>query len=596
VRSKQHWYGAIFLLGLAATQCTKPKPSSARARELPAREPAEKVAPKLEPRPVPGARLVLAIVLDQLPSWAIERYLELLPENGVLRRGIESGAYFPKSRYGYATTLTAPGHATIYTGAAPSRHGVVSNEVWSPEAQRALSAVDDRRHRVFGLDGAFASPSVLRSETVADVLERATDGRAHTVSLSLKDRGAVLPAGKKPDLVLWFDAARPGFTTSEYYAPNVPAWIGAWERDHPIDAWLGPWVARDPARLERLLGADAASGEGNWQNMTSVFPHDPKRSKQPYSAFRATPGSSRYLMELARACVEKLELGRDDIPDLLMISVSGTDYVGHVFGVESWEYIDNLARVDEALGELVRELEKASSVRVLITSDHGVAPLPERSRARGARPQRVNPTALKERIERSLRGRKLFGARDAIAAFTPPLVHLTKDARESPERDAIARAVIEELESWPAIYAAFDVLALARAPVEDGRDAKRTLIARAAAASIPEGAAGDVYVVLAENNVIDPNMPGDAGTNHGSPWQYDTDVPVLFFGPGITKHTETEPVEQSRVAATLARLLEIPAPADANSTLLRGAPALRSPGAQGRLDGARAPSTASTGR
>jgi arylsulfatase A-like enzyme len=591
VRSQQHRYGAIFLLGLAATQCARPRP--APAHELAS---AEKVAPKLEPRPVPGARLVLAIVLDQLPSWALERYLDLLPENGVLRRGIESGAYFPRSRYGYANTLTAPGHATIYTGANPSRHGVVSNDVWSPEVQKALSAVDDRRHRVFGLEGAFASPSVLRSDTVADVLERTTGGRAHTVSLSLKDRGAVLAAGKKPDLVLWFDAARPGFTTSEYYAPNVPEWLRAWERAHPIEARLEPWIPRDPERLERLLGADAARGEGDWQSLKTVFPHDPKRGKQPYSAFRATPASSRYLMDLARACVEKLELGRDDFPDLLMISISGTDYVGHVFGAESWEYADNLARVDEALGELVRELEKAASLRVLITSDHGVASLPERSRSRGARAERVSATALKEQLNERLRARKLSGARDAVASLTPPLVHITREARESADRDAIVRAAIEELEKLPAVYAAFDVRALARAPAGDFRDAERARVARAAAASIPEGVAGEVYVVLAENSVIDPNMPGDAGTNHGSPWRYDTDVPVLFFGPGITTHTESEPVEQSRVAATLARLLEIPPPPDANTAALRGAPALRSPGAQGRPDALGRPSTANTGR
>ncbi len=515
-------------------------------------------------------RLVVAIVVDQLPSWALERYWASLPEDGAFRAGASRGTLFLHSLYSQATTLTAPGHATIYTGTTPSRHGVLSNQRFDWESKRELSVVDDRESAVFGSESAFAGPASLRAETVADALERATAGQSHTVALSYKDRAAVVPAGQSGDLALWFDSAQASFTTSTHYAERFPQWLRQWQERHPLSAQLYPWVPRDAAALQRLLGPDAAPGEGDWLGLGATFPHDPGRSSLPASAFRATPASTEHLLQLARACVKHFRLGADEAPDLLMISVSGTDYVGHVFGPESWEYVDNLQRVDAALGAFARELDAIDGVRFLITSDHGVAPMPERSAGAPEPPGRVALGAVQEQLERALRSRFVDLEGPLIQAFSFPFVVLSEAIAGGPERGAVLQAAREELQKLASVHTTFDVRAL----LARSRDpAGLSELALSVADSIAESTPGDIYVVLAERAVVDPRMPGGSGTNHGSPWPYDRTVPVLAWGSGVGHSKHDGPVEQSRVAATLAHLLGISPPNRADPRPLPTAPA-----------------------
>lgn len=561
---RRSWFRVALIFASAAGGCASP-PSATRSTMPVARTPAP--APALAGTRARGAstRLVVSIVIDQLPSWAVEKYWPHLSEHGVLRHGASKGVFYTHSRFGHATTQTAAGHATIYTGAAPARHGVLANSVWHSSLHKSLAVTDDREHPVLGATDIFASPRVLRSETVADVLERVSEGRAKTVSISLKDRAAIVSGGQRPDAAFWFDHKQPSFTTSTYYEKKLPLWLAAWQSVHPASASLSTWSPRDPALLERLLGPDQGEGEGDWQLLGQAFPHDPRLSKEPYSAFRATPGSTTHLLKLARACIRQYELGGDQTADLLMISVSGTDYVGHVFGPESWEYLDNLQRVDEELGKLVLELEKIEGVRFLITSDHGVAPLPERARAKGRAAERVVPQSLLAALNAALIARATFGEVAPVESFVPPFLYLTAEARTGSMRDTIVGAALEELEKIPGIQRGFDVRVVARSTASEGLE-------REVADSIPEHALGEIYVVPAQHSVFDVNMPRGAGSNHGSPWPYDAVVPVVFWGFGIETARRSEFVEQARVAATLAALLGVPAPRDAKAKPLTGIP------------------------
>lgn len=556
------------------------------------------------------ARLVVSVVLDQVGSWVLDRNLSKLPPDGAIRRAIARGTYIQRARYAYAGTYTAPGHAAIYTGQNPSGsgvgmnraivHGVASNAAGTGVARRRAnteSIVEDHSHAVFGADAhVTASPELLQSDTVADVLQRESHGRARVVSLSMKDRGAVIPGGRRPTMALWYDEHARAFTTSSYYASEPPAWLAGFHRDHPASALLSVWNVRDTARAAVGGPLDDCDGEGDWKGFGRTFPHDPTRSTDPYSIILTTPQSSEWLLELAARAANEYQLGRDDVPDLLAISVSGTDYVGHVFGPESLEAEDNLVRVDRALSRLLARLEREQRgpIALLITADHGVARLPERSRAEGHSAVRLDWDTLPERVNEALDqqlGRAMLlpdggvdasaanteardamvsadaGSADASApaqservwaeAFVQPYLFLTPAARASTERDRIVRAAIEALRAMPGVYNAYDA-----------RDAERLRassdpVERSVGESIPRRATyelGDVFVVPSEYSLVDERLPRGYGTSHGTPWPYDTDVPVIVSGPGVVHATVSEIQPQRRVAATIAALLRVSAP------------------------------------
>lgn len=571
------------------------------------------------------ARLVVSVVLDQVGSWVLERNLSKLSPDGAIRRAIARGTYIQRVRYEYAGTYTAPGHAAIYTGQNPSGSGVGMNRgiVRIPDehasttvARRRVSTesiVEDHAHPVFGAQpNVTASPALLQADTVADVLMRQTQGRARVVSVSMKDRGAVIPGGRRPTMALWYDEHARGFTTSSYYASEPPAWLASFHREHPVSSVLNVWNVRDSARAWVAGPLDDCEGEGDWKGFGRIFPHDPLRSTDPYSVLLSTPQSSEWLLELAARAAQEYELGRDDVPDLLAVSISGTDYVGHVFGPESLEAEDNLVRVDRALARLLARLEREQRgpIALLITADHGVAPLPERSRAEGHGAVRLDWDELADQVnaaldrrlgrallerdrpaidasaERSARSTShesqdasvhLDGTRSAdaaqaaenaqpervwVEAFVQPYLFLTPEARGSSERDRIVRASIDVLCAMPGVHRAYDV-----------RDAERLRassdpVERAVGESIPRRATyelGDVFVVPAAYSVVDERLPRGYGTSHGTPWPYDTDVPVIVSGPGIAHATVTEVQSQRRVAATIAALLRVDAPNGAQS-------------------------------
>jgi hypothetical protein len=431
--------------------------------------------------------------------------------------------------------------------------------VWDRARQLELPIVDDGAHAVLGVDGAFASPEVMRVETVADVLDRATEGRAIVASLSFKDRGAMFAGGRHPDLVLFYDRRRPGITTSTYYADALPAWLEDFERAHPIDSLLEPWEAGDPALLARVAGADDADGEGDWEEgFGTTFPHDPRASEAPYSVVRATPASAEYLLALADRAVHELGIGEDDVPDLLAISISSTDYVGHVFGPDSWEYLDNLIRVDRALGAFLDRLERERGpIAVLITSDHGGASLPERTGG-----DRILPPALASELDDALD--EALGAGDHVAAFVQPFVYLRDATRESDHRDRAVAAAVEWLSARPEIALAVDTRTAPAGRTSDDD------VRRAIGLSVPDDAEGDVFVVPAENVVIDEAMPVGSGTSHGTPWAYDRSVPAVFFGPRVAHLESDTALPQAHVASTIAALLGVEPPSSAPREPLPG--------------------------
>ncbi|WP_053234511.1 alkaline phosphatase family protein [Sandaracinus amylolyticus] len=496
-------------------------------------------------------RLVVVAVYDQLGSDVLAAHLPHLDPDGAIRSAIARGRYVQRARYAYSATLTAPGHAAIHSGASPRDSGIGSNRVFVLGRGR-VSAMDDGTHRVWGRDDAGASPFRLQAETVADVIQSERPASL-VVSLALKDRSAILPGGQHPDVCVWFDAEAGGFTSSTWYAPAMPEWLASWRAREPFEAAMEtPWTPRDPAALEARFGPDVQPGEGAY-GFDASFPHD-ARGLEDADAFRSLPSSTDHMLALGREIAARFELGEDDEPDLLALSISTTDYVGHAFGPSSWEYADVLLRVDRALGDFVRELEaRVGPIALVITSDHGAAELVERTHASGHTDAvRFTSESSLPRLEAHLRetlGAPPEGATAWAEGWVQPYVYL--GMREP----RVIEAALAWLRAQPGIGAAVDARAVAAAPVPEG-ESLDALIARA----IPRDPPGDIYVMPAERSVAMEDMPEGVGTSHGSAWLYDRDVPVIVVGPQFAREEITDVMPQCRVAGTIAELAGVRAP------------------------------------
>ena len=470
--------------------------------------------------PTARPRLVAVVVMDQMPIRLWDRLLPELPAGG-LRRLVDGGVSLV-GVYGHAMTATAPGHALLATGADCGRTGIVDNEWMERTPWRRVHADDDPQ---FG-----TSPANLRATTFADSLSSATGGRARIVSVSLKSRAAVLLAGRHPTAVVWYDPPAGEWRTSAYYGA-LPVWAA---RSDPRTQVGKDWrPSLDGRKLARLGGPDDAPGEGDFKGLGRTFPH-PVRSPE---TLVATPAANDLIMDVALAGAAAEGLGKDDVPDLLLISLSATDYVGHVFGPDSQEAVDTFFRADRAIARLLGWLHQhvgTGKYEVVVTSDHGAGSLPERNGAVRLPPDTDIASAIQKRL-----------APGHEVTFIHPNLFL------EPRDPAALRTARTALLGLPGVERVLAAAELA-APMDD--------IAERVRRSWDPVRSGDLYVVLAPNCAFEENMTLGAGTGHGSPRDYDREVPLVFFGAGIKRRAGRERVAEEAVAPTIAALLGVPPP------------------------------------
>lgn len=493
-------------------------------------------------------KLVVCVVLDQWPSDSFLRWQGAFSRDAFFADAREQGHIYERARYAYAATMTAAGHAAIYTGLPPRESGVASNRTWDPEREKVVSIVDDGTHRIFGREDAFASPLLLRAPTLGDRLKEATGEGAKVVSLSMKDRSAVISGGRKADVAAFFDIRTGNFVTSNYYGQALPAWIEEFNSRRTYRDFARVWEPFMRTSLVLWAGVDDAPGEGDWNGLGRTFPHSLESLTDPAETFLATPFAASLLFELAQSAVEAYELGTDDIPDLLMISISSTDYIGHVFGPLSWESLDAFIRVDYELAEFWNFLQDrvGSGVRFIVTSDHGASPLVESLREREIEAFRIEESHLRERAESAIDA--ALGENQWTAAYDHPYLYLTDRAQE--RRAEAISAAKAALRAVPGVRAVFD--AKARPMPCDEPEALCEMIR----ASLSPMHRGDLYVLFESGTSIDERMPGHSGSSHGTPYPHDTDVPLIVFpAPDSEPRLEHRPVPQSTVTRVLADAL-----------------------------------------
>jgi hypothetical protein len=519
-----------------------------------------------------AARLGVLVVFDQMRADYLERWRPLFQADG-FRRLQEQGAWFRNCHYPYSDTVTGAGHATLATGCAPDRHGIIGNYWYDRRARaEAYCAGSDRYAPVPPRKadrGGAGSPDRLLAPTLADAVKKASGGRGRVVSLSLKDRAAVLPGGKRPDACYWFNTKTGLFETSTYYRDALHPWVAAFNHADVPGEWFGvPWTRVRPAlNYDAQSGPDDVPGEGDGIGQGRTFPHRtggiPLSIAASHEALLNSPFGNELLLALAFRAVEAEQLGQRDTTDLLCVSFSCNDIIGHCWGPDSQEVFDVTLCSDALMARLLEFLDRKvgkGNYAMAVSADHGVCPLPEVARHRGLDAGRIPPALLKSKAAKFLAERFGNDPRERwIEAVAEQWIYLDRDtiARHELKQADVEQALAGWLKEQPGIQKAFTRTELLAGEPEDelGRRLRR---------SFHPDRSGDVAVLQKPYYLV---TDVKTGTNHGTPYPYDTHVPLLVYGPGVRRGSRTEPATPLLAAAVLAKLLGIPAPQQARETL-----------------------------
>jgi hypothetical protein len=550
---------SLTLITCAALWLSGPACTAAAAKP-PARPAA--VAAQVKP-----PKLVVVMVIDGLPAEQVQRYRDQFGPGG-LRRLLEQGASFTDAHQAHGITVTAVGHSAVLTGAYPYRHGIIGNN-WIAADGRNVYCTEDTRYHYVGEatdehDG--TSPANLRVDTLGDQLRYATGNRSKVVTVSGKDRGAILLAGKTGTAYMYMDKTG-DFATSTYYMDSYPAWAERFRAAKPQDRYYAKsWT---PLLDEKAYADDAPYPEATTANPNrfpfTFYSESGAPAADYYARLKTSPVVDELTLEFAEAAVDGEHLGSNPTgaTDLLGVSLSGHDYVNHAYGPESRMSHDHLQQIDRQIAKFFAFLDKRvgmDNVLVVLTADHGFANTAEFARTQHADALRVNPKTLLQQLDAALAAR--FGGAKLVKTSLLPDVHL--DDAEI-ERRGLARADVENaaarfLLAQPGISDVFT-----RTQLEQGVAAKSrvgTLMQRAWNRQL----SGDLLVVTTPYTIF---SSGTSGASHGTPWQYDTSVPLLVMGKRwIRPGEQAGYAEVVDIAPTLAQILHVRRPAGAEGRVL----------------------------
>ena len=521
------------------------------------------------PAPAPptdagGVRLVVLVFFDQLRGDYLGRWRDEFGPGG-FRRLCDDGAWFADCHYPYAYTVTAAGHASVASGCPPADHGVVGNEWYDRQAGKAVNCVGSARG---------PSPERLLKPVLGDAIKAGTGGRGKVVGLSLKDRGAILPVGRRADAAYWLDTGAGKFVTSPFYRDAPHPWVAEFNAEKPADRWRGGRWERLRPDLDyaALSGPDDGPGEGDGAaGQGKTFPHpfepaDPKKKPAYGSAVYTSPFGNDLLLAFAERAITAERLGADDTPDLLAVSFSSNDAVGHAWGPDSQEVLDVTLRSDRVVRRLLAVLDaRVGRGRYVLamTADHGICPLPEVSRERGLDAARVQPVTAKK-VREFLDEKYGEGAGKWAESAGVPWVYLNDRAitaaRQKPAEVEAALA------GWAAGQDGVERV-LTRGELTGGVPADDRIGQMVRRSYFP-GRCGELYVLLKPYHL--PSAALGSGTTHGSPWEYDTHVPLVVYGAGVVPGVREDRVTPLAAAAILSRAAGVAPPAGATTPVPDG--------------------------
>jgi predicted AlkP superfamily pyrophosphatase or phosphodiesterase len=509
-------------------------------------------------------KLILVLSIDQMRFDYLTRFAPLY--KGGLKMLLDRGAVFTAANYRHSATETGPGHSVILSGRHPSHSGIVANDWYDAYLRKSVNVVDDPVQSPVGGAGRSASPANALSFTLGDVL-KAKNPQSHVVGVSLKDRSAILMGGRRADAAYWYETAGGNFITSTYYMREAPGWLTQWNGRRAADAYAGKAWTRllsDSAVYERYAGPDKVDGE--WDRKDTVFPHAIRgkpSERTYYDDLRRTPFADEMTLAFALEAMKAHRLGEDSNTDVFAVGFSGTDVVGHTYGPDSQETMDQLLRLDLVLKRLFQEIDSRAGLNntvVVLTSDHGSQPLVENLQAKGVDAQRASPNLLLNAVREALSRR--FPGVDNLVVFASPDFYFNENVmrlhdlnRKDVEQTAIAALLRTGLVEK--VYTHDDL-----------------------ASTAPSA---DPYLPLFRNAFFPPRSPHlsvllkryvylssafTGGTGHGSAYDHDRHVPIIFMGAGVKAGSYTEPCGPEDIAPTLALMLGLEFPREQDSRLL----------------------------
>jgi hypothetical protein len=516
-------------------------------------------------------KLVLVIMVDQFRYDFLERFEDLFGRDG-FRRLMNDGAFFTNANFDYVPTYTAPGHAAVFTGSVPAQNGIVGNNWFDRNTGKNRIMVSDLEARTVTMAGVQAqtgapSPRALIGTTIGDQMRLSENFRSKVIAISQKDRSAVLPGGQHPNGAYWYQALDGTFVTSDYYYKNLPAWVQEFNTKNQPDKYFGmkwekslPEAAYARAQAEHLPLQKSGLGEKFPYTITGGLD---KPGPRFYSTFELSPFASEHLADFAKAAIEAETLGGDEFTDLLSVSFSTPDLVGHSYGPDSQEVLDTYVRLDKVLADFLNYIDRKIGLQntiIAMTGDHGVSPIPEYLRAKGLDAARLSGQAVVAAVNKALTDK--FGKDEKwVQAFVndqfyidPKLVAANKTTQEEVER-IVGEAAI----TVPGVIDFFT-----RSQITNGNMPK-TALARRVTNGFNRLRSGDVWVIAKPFSFF---SEGGLGTTHGSPYHYDTHVPVIFYGKGVTKGRRSIECSPSDIAPTLASLLRIEMPSNVYGRVL----------------------------
>jgi predicted AlkP superfamily pyrophosphatase or phosphodiesterase len=543
--------------------------------------------PPVQKRP----RLVLFIAVDQFRYDYLERFGDLFGPEG-FRRLMRDGASWSQSNYDHMPTYTAPGHGTMMTGAYPAESGIIGNEWLDRATGKRITSVSDESVKLLGgnPNDPASSPSRLMASTVGDELRLATNDRAKVIGISVKDRSAILPAGRHANAAYWFNWLTGTMVSSTYYFKQLPVWVTNFNNAKLADKYFG-------AKWERLLPEDeylkrAGPDDPTWENVsnawtpdTNTFPHTitgglTAPGQKFYTALDYSPFTNDILVSFAQEAIVNEQLGQDDDTDVLTLSFSANDYVGHRFGPYSQEVMDVSLRTDRNIATLLDFVDARvglANTLVALTADHGVSPIPEHAAAMGLGGGRVPFATVMGKIQAGIsarynpQGKTPDPTLDYLLRFQEGTgwrewfinnnIYFNYDAlkRDGVDVEEFSQVVVRAALSVPGIARCFSRLQLLR-----GATSVTDPIERRALHGFYPSRSGDVVMVAEPYKYIAETITA----THGSPYSYDTNVPTIIMGQGVNAGRYLEPATPADIAPTLSALLRITAPSNSTGRVL----------------------------
>ncbi|MFM2015403.1 MAG: hypothetical protein RIQ51_893 [Bacteroidota bacterium] len=507
-------------------------------------------------------KLIVGIVVDQMRWDYINQFKAHFTSQQGFMRFVNDGASCNNNLIPYVPTYTACGHAAVYTGSTPALHGITGNQWYDNFQKKNVYCVEDPLVESVGVEGSAAgkmSPVNVWTTTIGDEIKLANNFKSKVFGISIKDRGAIIPAGHSADGAFWYDSKSGNFISSTFYSKNLPKWVIEYNGQHRVDSlYAKGWSLS----LAKSVYESNCDGDVNAYESTPLgaeqkgFPYTLSQFiGKDYGKISSTPYGNNLVLEMAENALVNEQLGKDDITDLLAISFSSPDYIGHSFGPNSWETLDGYIKLDAVIAKLFASLDQQvgkNNYTVFLTADHAVANIPDFSKKHKIPGGLISQSGLKKELGQLLLNK---GLNDKLISLIGEYnIHFNHPLMDSlgVTQEKMVQLVSNYLEQKPGIL-----------QVIDARNAATAALPQQLRERIVNGYApqrsGDMFIVTKSGY-----MDGYAtGTNHGVFYNYDAHIPLLWYGNGIKKGQVNSVNYMTDIAPTVTTLLGIQMPSGA---------------------------------